>query len=165
MSKCRHPQLSKKWANQRVGMSIGYRRQSQKTDGPLGLDKLKRRGCPLADSTDPLKTSEVNSEPALIDADAALQGEVEVTIGWIWTEVLNNHRIGRNDTFFELGGNSVQAMQVVVRLRQALGIEVEIADIFTYPVLCKLADHILTMQLEQFDSAEMNQLLESMKKS
>jgi len=44
-------------------------------------------------------------------------------------------RVGRQDDFFELGGHSLPAVQVAVRLRQALGVEVGLMDVFEEPVL------------------------------
>lgn len=93
------------------------------------------------------------------------QGEIETALASIWAEVLNMGSVGRRDNFFELGGNSVQAMQVIARLRQALGVEVEIVDMFTHPELFMLADRILSIQLEQFDATEMNNLMNMVKKA
>jgi len=86
------------------------------------------------------------------------QGEIETMLAAIWVEVLGRASVGRHDHFFELGGNSVQAMQVIVRLRQAADIEVEIADIFLHPELSMLSDRILSIQLEQFDAVDIDNL-------
>ena len=53
--------------------------------------------------------------------------------------MLKLERVGRHDNFFELGGHSLLAVRVVTRLRQALGVEVAIRDLFAHPVLADLA--------------------------
>ena len=69
-------------------------------------------------------------------------GETEEALASIWTEVLGVERVGRKDHFFEMGGHSLRAVQVVARVRQVLGAEVALADVFTYPVLEALAGRI-----------------------
>ena len=64
----------------------------------------------------------------------------------IWADVLKLHQVGRHDDFFSLGGNSLLAMQVEVRLRQAFGIEVPVIHIFQNPTVesfSKVVDAIL----------------------
>ena len=65
----------------------------------------------------------------------APQGEIESELAGIWAEVLKQERIGRQDNFFALGGHSLLAVRVVSRIRQALGKEVAIRDLFAQPVL------------------------------
>ena len=48
-------------------------------------------------------------------------------------------RVGRDDNFFELGGHSLLAMRFISQLRQALGVEVAISDLFAHPVLTSFA--------------------------
>ena len=66
-------------------------------------------------------------------------GAVETALASIWTEVLTVERVGRYDDFFALGGHSLSAVRVITRLRQALGVDVAIADLFARPVLADLA--------------------------
>ena len=53
--------------------------------------------------------------------------------------MLKLDRVGRHDNFFELGGHSLLAVRAITRLRQALGVEVAIRDLFAHPVLADLA--------------------------
>ena len=57
----------------------------------------------------------------------------------VWAEVLKLDKVGRHDNFFALGGHSLLAVRVVTRLRQALGVEVSIRDLFAHPELAALA--------------------------
>ena len=53
----------------------------------------------------------------------------------IWADVLKLNQVGRHDNFFSLGGNSLLAIQVEVRLRKAFGVEVPVAQIFQNPTI------------------------------
>src|SRR5579864_6337414 len=70
------------------------------------------------------------------------QGEIETTLAAIWREVLAAEKVGRNDDFFALGGHSLLAATMIMRLREALGLEVELGDIFERPCLSDFASKI-----------------------
>jgi hypothetical protein len=89
-------------------------------------------------------------------------GEVEEALAEIWSEVLRVERVGRWDHFFELGGHSLLVVRVVSRIRQALGVELELGAVFERPVLASLAEAILDVQLAQFDPEELAGLVSSL---
>ena len=70
-------------------------------------------------------------------------GEVEKVVAGIWGEVLKVERVGRGDNFFELGGHSLLAVRVVSRVRELLGVEVGIREMFARPVLGEFAQAVL----------------------
>ncbi|HYR09004.1 MAG TPA: amino acid adenylation domain-containing protein, partial [Longimicrobium sp.] len=70
---------------------------------------------------------------------AAPVGETEEALAGIWAEVLGVERVGRHDSFFELGGHSLLAVRVISRVRQVLGAEAALGDLFERPVLADLA--------------------------
>ncbi|PZD92997.1 hypothetical protein DNH61_25415 [Paenibacillus sambharensis] len=69
---------------------------------------------------------------------AAPQGEAEQLLAGIWQEVLGISRIGREDSFFQLGGDSIKAIQVSSRLYKA-GYAMEMKELFQEPVLKRFA--------------------------
>ena len=72
----------------------------------------------------------------------APQGPVEERLASIWSELLGLERVGRHDNFFECGGHSIMAVQLVSRLRQALNVEVPLSVLFARPVLMDFAAEI-----------------------
>ena len=63
----------------------------------------------------------------------------EELVAGIWAEVFGRERMGVEDNFFELGGHSLLATQVISRLRQALGVEIQVRKLFTHPTIAALA--------------------------
>ncbi|HVR99983.1 MAG TPA: condensation domain-containing protein, partial [Thermoanaerobaculia bacterium] len=56
----------------------------------------------------------------------------------VWSLVLGLPRVGARESFFELGGDSILAMQVVSRARQA-GLLLTPQDLFRHPTIAELA--------------------------
>jgi amino acid adenylation domain-containing protein/non-ribosomal peptide synthase protein (TIGR01720 family) len=62
----------------------------------------------------------------------------EQLLAKIWQDVLGLDRIGLNDNFFMLGGDSIKTIQITSRLNKE-GYKVEMRDIFLYPTISKLS--------------------------
>ncbi|PBP94067.1 non-ribosomal peptide synthetase, partial [Pseudomonas congelans] len=69
----------------------------------------------------------------------APQGTSEKALAQIWQNLLNLEAVGRHDHFFELGGHSLLAMRLISQVRQRMGVELSLADIFAQPELAALA--------------------------
>ncbi|GAB4583083.1 hypothetical protein Ntsu_09150 [Nocardia sp. IFM 10818] len=65
--------------------------------------------------------------------------EAERTVAEVFAAVLGAERVGADDDFFELGGNSLNATQVVARLGAALGARVPVRAVFEAPTVAELA--------------------------
>ncbi|TDV49743.1 non-ribosomal peptide synthetase [Actinophytocola oryzae] len=63
----------------------------------------------------------------------------ECVVAAVWADVLGVDRVGARDNFFELGGHSLLATRVIFRLRQVLGVELPLADMFTTPTVVGVA--------------------------
>ncbi|WP_163830583.1 condensation domain-containing protein, partial [Pseudomonas viridiflava] len=90
--------------------------------------KVDRRALPVPDR-DALNTGEYQ----------APQGELEVALAAIWSELLQVERVGRHDRFFELGGHSLLAMRMVSQVRQRLSLELALGDLFADSALAAVA--------------------------
>lgn len=81
----------------------------------------------------------------------APQGDIESTLVRIWAEVLSirEDKVGVQDTFFDLGGNSFQLVQVVNKLSEAFGREIPVPVMFQYTTIAALAGYV-----QRLDSGE-----------
>ncbi len=68
--------------------------------------------------------------------------ELERTIAAVWRELLNLEELGTDESFFTVGGHSLLLLQLQTRLRQALGREIPIVDLFAHPTVAQLAAHL-----------------------
>ena len=78
--------------------------------------------------------------PEYSDADGyrAPDSAVEEILAGIYAQVLGLERVGVDDSFFELGGDSILSMQVVARARAA-GVRCRPRDIFVEQTVARLA--------------------------
>lgn len=70
---------------------------------------------------------------------------------------LKTEEVGRYDSFFELGGNSIIAMQMLMYLSEERGFDLSIRTLFTYPRVCDLA---AVKEGEQVQNIEMSETAE-----
>jgi amino acid adenylation domain-containing protein len=66
----------------------------------------------------------------------------ERSLAQLWQHVLRIERIGAKDNFFESGGHSLLAMQLVAGVRERFGVELPLKNLFERPVLADLAEVI-----------------------
>ncbi|CAM3390081.1 Peptide synthetase XpsB [Xenorhabdus nematophila ATCC 19061] len=84
----------------------------------------------------------------------APEGEIEQQIAVILQTLLQLEQVGRHDSFFDLGGNSLSIIQLMARLRDEFHLEISIPDIFAHPTLSELAELIASRQIETFFAQE-----------
>jgi amino acid adenylation domain-containing protein len=77
------------------------------------------------------------------------QGPREQHLARLWTDILGLPDIGRHDNFFEIGGDSILATQIVARLREQLAVELPLRLVFEAPTIATLAPRIAQAQQEQ----------------
>ena len=67
----------------------------------------------------------------------APEGAIEESLAAIWLEVLNlpEGSVGRNDSFFDVGGSSLKAIQLISRIYKKHEVQLSIGDIFNNGVL------------------------------
>ena len=95
-------------------------------------NKVDRKALPRPeDVREPLKV--VAEEPR-----TELQGK----IADIYKRVLGAPHLGINDNFFENGGHSLLAVQAHREIREGVAGRVTITDIFRFPTVAQLADHL-----------------------
>ena len=68
--------------------------------------------------------------------------EIEDKLIKIWKEILNVDEIKLNDNFFDLGGDSILLGRLQIRIKQNLGEEISVVDLFAYPTIAQLKKFI-----------------------
>ncbi|MBP2703244.1 amino acid adenylation domain-containing protein [Microbispora sp. RL4-1S] len=63
---------------------------------------------------------------------------LEHAVAWLWSDLLGVAQIGRDDHFFQLGGDSVKATALVGRVRELFGAELGLRTVFAAPTLAQI---------------------------
>jgi len=92
--------------------------------------KVDRRSLPAPDTT--------KRESAFVPP----RTPVEEVVAAVWATVLPQKQVGIHDGFFDLGGHSLMATQVISRLQSSFSIELPLRHIFESPTVSGLAQTI-----------------------
>ncbi|MEZ0071311.1 amino acid adenylation domain-containing protein [Planotetraspora sp. GP83] len=76
------------------------------------------------------------------DGYVAPRTETERTLADIWAEVLGAPRVGIDDDFFALGGDSIQAARALSRVRATCGVALSARVMFDAPTVAQLAEAV-----------------------
>ncbi|MBA6304371.1 non-ribosomal peptide synthase/polyketide synthase [Colwellia sp. MB02u-14] len=110
---------------------------------PLNINgKVDRKALPE------LKTANIVSNEFI-----APRTEVEMQLAIIWQEVLQLEKVSMTDSFFDLGGHSLIASQVVGRVRKHYDVEMTLENFFSEPSIENIAK-LVESQLESFELEE-----------
>jgi amino acid adenylation domain-containing protein/non-ribosomal peptide synthase protein (TIGR01720 family) len=91
--------------------------------------KVDRAALPAADGVDAIRSANY----------VAPTTEVEISLAKIWEEVLGVKRVGIQDDFFDLGGDSILNIQIVAAARSA-GLVLSPEEVFEHTTIAALAD-------------------------
>ena len=75
-------------------------------------------------------------------AYAAPVTEVEQKLARLWQEVLGVERVGLHDNFFQLGGDSLSAAEMIARFPEHFGMELPLASLFEASTIAGLAAYL-----------------------
>jgi acyl carrier protein len=93
------------------------------------------------------------------------QTPTEEEIAEIWTALLGLEKVGTNQNFFDLGGHSLMATQLILRVRSCFGVELALCDFFAAPTIQNLAELVEEEILANADSNQIDELLDLLEKS
>ncbi|HVR07333.1 MAG TPA: amino acid adenylation domain-containing protein, partial [Thermoanaerobaculia bacterium] len=71
--------------------------------------------------------------------DRPPRSALERTLAGIWQRVLGRERVSAEASFFDLGGHSLRLAEVQVGIRQELGVELSMLELFQHPTVAALA--------------------------
>ena len=92
-------------------------------------------------------SSDAHTRPALLTEFVAPENEIEIEIAKIWQSILGISGIGVNDSFTELGGNSLLAVQVVSMVSSALETDIRV-DLFYQNQTIRGMAELIVFELE-----------------
>jgi acyl carrier protein len=98
--------------------------------------------------------------PPLAVAYAPPVDEVERELADIWEELIGVGGLGVDDDFFELGGDSLVAVRLVARIRERLGIELDVRALFDCQTIARLAARVREELGTTAQDRSMSQFLE-----
>lgn len=75
------------------------------------------------------------------------QDEIEEVLTQIWSETLRMPAIGCNDSFFELGGDSLLATTILHKIQDIFGVELSLRTIFELQTIKALAEVIYNIYI------------------
>ena len=93
--------------------------------------KIDRKGLPAPDV----------KRPELDVAFAAPQSAVQKTLANVWADLLGIDRVGIDDNFFDLGGNSLLSIQCVAQL-EGHGLKLPIVKLYQHPTVRACAEYL-----------------------
>ncbi|MFC6011007.1 amino acid adenylation domain-containing protein [Nocardia lasii] len=96
---------------------------------PVG--KLDRKALPIPDFSTAQHTYLAPRTP------------IEQAVADVFAEVLGSERVSVDQSFFELGGNSLSATKVVARVNSTLGAGIALRDLFDAPTVAQLSARVV----------------------
>lgn len=93
--------------------------------------KVDRKALPLPEQE---KRQQIESHAPL--------SQMERTISHIWKQYLPVEKVEMDANFFDMGGHSLMMAQVHFRLKEALGVDIRLMDLFQYPTIHSLSKYL-----------------------
>ncbi len=105
------------------------------------------------------KVEDIDDRPDIDEAYVAPENEIEINIAMIWTAILGINKIGSNDSFNNLGGNSLLAIQVVSGINDEFEVAITTDEFVNNPTIAKLAELVLEKILGEHSTEDLEKLL------
>jgi acyl carrier protein len=132
-------------AREPTAMINGEERTHRPTS-PLGTadrsGRLQRIGEHLYDIdrlANAMQEHRLPKQPLAGVVDGAPRSDLEAALARIWSTVLGRPRIGMKENFFDVGGTSLRAVQVIAMIKKELNQTLSIVNLFECPTLALLA--------------------------
>ncbi|EBP8635870.1 AMP-binding protein, partial [Salmonella enterica] len=83
-------------------------------------------------------------EPSFVSVGSytSPRNQQEEEICAIWQDVLGLQRVGINDDFFKIGGESITAIRLALRMTAELNSKISVANIFCYKTISSLLENV-----------------------
>jgi thioester reductase-like protein len=74
-----------------------------------------------------------------VDEPFSPRTKEEARLAEVWKETLHVDSVSASDSFFDLGGNSLMAVRLVWRIREATGVDIPIQELYQRPTIGELS--------------------------
>jgi len=115
----------------------GERGQGKRVPLPTYPFERRRHWTPESPGTAPTRT-----EPAVSTETGAHAENTREVLTRTWAEFFGFDRVGVRDSFFQLGGDSLKARLILLKIRKRLNVEIPITEFFKRPTIEELAQFI-----------------------
>jgi len=95
--------------------------------------------CDIDRLANAIEAYRLGNGPLAAPVDVAPASTLQATLLNIWKRVLGRPRIGMNDNFFEVGGTSLRAVQMIATIKKELKQDLSIVTLFECPTVALLA--------------------------
>jgi natural product biosynthesis luciferase-like monooxygenase protein/FkbM family methyltransferase len=112
--------------------------------------KIDRKALPLP------STQQAQSRANFVAPETSTEKELAM----LWSEILGSDNFGIHDNFFDCGGHSLTATQLVTRIRKNFAVELSLRDFLKYPTIAGLAELIEESILSKASDDKLFALLE-----
>jgi acyl-coenzyme A synthetase/AMP-(fatty) acid ligase/acyl carrier protein len=107
---------------------------------PLSTNgKIDRQALPSVELSRP--EAETNFVPP--------RTSIEESLANIWSDLLRIEKVGVNDDFFEIGGDSMLSVQMNTQIRETFKVKLPLRQIFETPNIADLAEHLEALTIAQ----------------
>lgn len=113
----------------------------------------------LLKELDQARPYEAHPRPDMAVSYVPPASEAEQLIAGSWRDTFGLEEVGVHDNFFDLGGNSLLALQIVTQLRKAFQIELPMTSLFEAPTVAGLARKIEGIEFEAPEHDDLDQIL------
>ncbi|MEM9562037.1 MAG: amino acid adenylation domain-containing protein [Actinomycetota bacterium] len=107
------------------------------------LDRVAAAGLPITTGVEPGTGTTPAADASTAGADA-VDPELLALLRDHFADSLRHADLGHDDSFFDRGGHSLLAMELVMALEDAIGRPVPVADLYDHPTPRELARHLAT---------------------
>ncbi len=83
-----------------------------------------------------------------------ISSDIEERLTQIWKDILSLESCDREKNFFDLGGHSLQVVELQNRILRELDLDLVVADLFTYSTIASLSQHINSLTQEESDEKQ-----------
>ncbi|MGW6919608.1 SDR family NAD(P)-dependent oxidoreductase, partial [Kitasatospora sp. NPDC054939] len=113
--------------------------ESQVVVSPAELAALFASAFSLDQDTAPEPAAAAHERPDILTEFVASRSDTERTVCEVWQDLLGIEKVGIQDSFFDLGGNSLIAIQLVSTVNTRLGAKLTLGDLYEGLTVAHLA--------------------------